>query len=175
MVIAGSILDELAENGGVLQRAGIGKIIKCVQAQPNSKLDKKHVNFLVVIQTMDEEPKLVPVPVRLVRAGRMQREFEEAANRRKLPHVRSIPVRKRENPDSLRHKIIQCLRAGVQLFRNGLRWIFENYKAFYQESGEIADEESESQPRHVSSKTVRRRRMEEWSGCHRFNPAWAVH
>ncbi len=167
----GCVLDELASNGSALERAGIGRIVRCERAEPNSRLDKKRIGFLVVVQTPEE--KIVPIPLRLVRAGRRTRDFEEELNRRHVPHIRSLSLKRREDPVKLKEKVIQCLRAAVQLFQGGFRWLFRNYATVFAELDEMRAENNPGTPRHVSSKTMRQRRKAERNGFFRYSASWA--
>lgn len=168
----GCVLDELAANN-ILVREGIGKIVGVKHAKPNSRLDKKGAKFLVVIAT--DENKYVPVPLRVKRSGRREREFEDEMNRRHLPHIRSLHVRKHEDDSSIREQILRCLRAAVQLFRNGYQWLFRNYASVFQELDEMRCEERPTDDRAPSSKTLRQRRRDEFTGFCRFHAGQMCH
>lgn len=127
----GLVLHELAEDSNTLLQHGINRILSIKHALPNSDLDQRHADFLVVVQT--PELAKVPIPIQVKSSERSRRKFETRMDMIGLPHIRSVAVTANEELEAIREKVIQCLRSAIALFKRGFGNLFRTFNQYTHE------------------------------------------
>ena len=118
---------ELAEDGSVLLEKGL-RILSFEHAKPNSKLDLRYTDFLVLVET--DEQELVPVPIQVKSSERKRRDFEVRMDMAKTPNIRSVAVHLGEDVTKVKEKVIQCLKTAVDFFKHGSSYLFDEFWQF---------------------------------------------
>lgn len=164
----GEALDVIKEDDEILDELGISRILRIRHATPNSDLDQRHTDFLVLIELKGkgEDLQKVPIPIQVKSSERKRREFERWMTQQGMPHIRSVSVRVKEKSEHILDKVVQCLRTAIEMFRNGSRRLFEGFNRFFDKP-----EATDKPARHPTSKEVRDlARRDRDSGYYNFAP-----